>query len=66
MNIAAVDDARVAPTGVEETDAALVRRTARGDHDALRALYARYGALADQVIPQFRSSAERAPRAAAS
>lgn len=43
-NIALVDDATEAPTPVD-ADAALVRRVAAGEHDALRKLYARYGAL---------------------
>jgi RNA polymerase sigma-70 factor (ECF subfamily) len=43
-NIAEVDEATDVPTA-GDADAALVRRAAAGEHDALRELYARYGAL---------------------
>lgn len=39
-----MDEATDAPTPVD-ADAALVRRAAAGEHDALRELYARYGGL---------------------
>jgi RNA polymerase sigma-70 factor, ECF subfamily len=39
-----VDEATEAPAPVD-ADAALVRRVAAGEHDALRELYARYGSL---------------------
>jgi RNA polymerase sigma factor (sigma-70 family) len=47
-NIAAVEGATDAPAPAD-TDAALVRRIAAGEHDALRELYARYGALAHSL-----------------
>lgn len=43
-NIAGVEEATDAPTA-GDADGALVRRAAAGEHDALRELYARYGAL---------------------
>jgi RNA polymerase sigma-70 factor (ECF subfamily) len=48
-NIAVVDEASDAPTPAD-ADAALVRRTAAGEHDALRELYARYGALVHALV----------------
>jgi RNA polymerase sigma-70 factor, ECF subfamily len=43
-----VDEATDAPAPAD-TDAALVGRIAAGEHDALRELYARYGALAHSL-----------------
>lgn len=48
-NIAGVDDAADAPIPVD-ADAALVRRVAAGEHDALRELYARYGGLVHAFV----------------